>query len=840
MPAPRRAARTCPARPIFNGLPNSVGQPKAKEWPWVEGHGLCDHSTIEGVTEKLRAIALQVSAVERRTGMLDAQCSAIIESINFALNCTLPAVGGLDARTASRIATALERAAHDSDFHILECLGSDISAGWLGSRVNLSLHLGDAAILLALDGNCEPKTAPRWDVLCSLLALPAQERLERMFAFETLLCSDPACVYLSMDEQSKWSYRACVLNAAAAEATTPLAITRTAISLAQSARVHDVKKRHVGYYLCGPGRVKLTKKTPSQATAFLRWSDSALSVVAKALLRDGGVATMAAVAALGAICIAPNAPWQVVLLCAGAIAFDMLGAPFEKILGRFFDRPPLPALNFLNDGLPSAHGVVIAVPTLLIDRANIDRIVDTVSWNWAAANDDNVSIAVIADCPDSEDPAATPAERDLLAYLASSMVELSSTMRGAKGRLLVLFREREYSQTQSAWMGRERKRGKLEELHEIMIGSPSSLRAVVGDIDLLQGLRYVLVIDDDSRLGRDALCGLVAAAAHPLNAATFDGGNRVVSGHVLFAPICLTRKSALRSWRAPSLVTTGAWDEHMRPQGMKSFAHDFFGQGQFAGKGLYDVRNYMRACAGRLPDESILSHDTAEGAWLRPGEVGRAVIVEGVPTSIRALYERQHRWARGDWQNLAYFLGQGWKGSTRIDAFHWYLLLNQLRVQATPVALCSLLLMAVTTSEPLLVAWVFAMMLFPAIPRLIPTPNGKSIAPAITRTVRGFVIAAAFRMSACLHTSLLSIDALVRASWRLASRRNLLEWRSAAQVECDRGSGPAELYLQLSIAAAAVLAIVAVSLGLSVWTTLLVVVPWLALPGIYKLVERVP
>ena len=79
---------------------------------------------------------------------------------------------------------------------------------------------------------------------------------------------------------------------------------------------------------------------------------------------------------------------------------------------------------------------------------------------------------------------------------------------------------------------------------------------------------------------------------------------------------------------------------------------DLFGEGIYTGKGLYDVDVFTAALAGRVPENSVLSHDLFEGLYARTGLVTDVEVVDDYPSSVLAHTRRQHRWVRGDWQIL--------------------------------------------------------------------------------------------------------------------------------------------------------------------------------------------
>ena len=79
---------------------------------------------------------------------------------------------------------------------------------------------------------------------------------------------------------------------------------------------------------------------------------------------------------------------------------------------------------------------------------------------------------------------------------------------------------------------------------------------------------------------------------------------------------------------------------------------DLFGEGIFAGKGLYDVDAFKATLDGRVPENALLSHDLFEGLHARAALVTDVEVVDDYPASVLTHVRRQHRWVRGDWQIL--------------------------------------------------------------------------------------------------------------------------------------------------------------------------------------------
>ena len=79
------------------------------------------------------------------------------------------------------------------------------------------------------------------------------------------------------------------------------------------------------------------------------------------------------------------------------------------------------------------------------------------------------------------------------------------------GDVFFLFhRPRRCNAVEGRWMGYERKRGKLADLNALLRGGAADRFArIVGDMGALAGVRYVITLDTDTELPRDAARQLV-------------------------------------------------------------------------------------------------------------------------------------------------------------------------------------------------------------------------------------------------------------------------------------------------------------------------------------------
>src|SRR6185369_9951675 len=228
---------------------------------------------------------------------------------------------------------------------------------------------------------------------------------------------------------------------------------------------------------------------------------------------------------------------------------------------------------------------------------------------------------------------------------------------GHSDRFFLFHRDRQWNVGEGAWIGWERKRGKIEEFNRLLRGATdTSFSTQVGDLDMLPLVRYCITLDSDTRLPRDAAKRLIGIIAHPLNQPRFDARvGRVVDGYGILQPrVSVTMASAAGSLFARTYAGHTGVDPYTTA--VSDLYQDVFGEGIFTGKGLYDVDAFVAALEDRVPENALLSHDLFEGLYARTALVTDLEVVDDYPSSVLAHARRQHRWVRGDWQILWWLL----------------------------------------------------------------------------------------------------------------------------------------------------------------------------------------
>src|SRR5207253_10567315 len=115
---------------------------------------------------------------------------------------------------------------------------------------------------------------------------------------------------------------------------------------------------------------------------------------------------------------------------------------------------------------------------------------------------------------------------------------------------------------------------------------------IVGMTAILSQVKYIITLDTDTQLPRDAARQFVGAMAHPLNAARFDESGKgtsrevVTSGHGILQPrVSVSLPGTNRSRYARLYGGEPGIDQYTRT--VSDVYQDVFDEGSFIGKGIY-------------------------------------------------------------------------------------------------------------------------------------------------------------------------------------------------------------------------------------------------------------
>ncbi|HEX7332649.1 MAG TPA: glucoamylase family protein [Pyrinomonadaceae bacterium] len=632
-----------------------------------------------------------------------------------------------------------------------------------------------------------------------LSTLDWNDFFEKVSLIEPLLGKEPAGVYSRMEFASRDRYRHVVERISKRTRASELQIAEAAVKLAAQTKEDSGPKKHVGYFLIDDGLTLLENNFRYQPRPGERLRRFLLRHSTGTYLGTLTLLTLLIMSLLLYTMYAHGAAWPLLVVTAVLAlipASDLALTVLNWDLTHFFPPRLLPRMDTA-DGIPAEAATFVVVPTIFLSESQVHELVERLEVHYLANQVEHLYFALLGDFPDAASE-ETPADSNLLAIALSGIDALNR--RHGNERFHLFHRRRQWNPGENKWMGWERKRGKLEEFNRLLRGAmdTSFYVCTAGDA-LLRSIRYVITLDSDTQLPRDVARKLVGAAIHPLNQPGIDPAtNRVTFGYGILQPrVSISLASASCSKFVQ--IFSGYTGIDPYTTAVSDVYQDFFGEGNFTGKGLYHVDAFQQTLDNRVPPNSLLSHDLFESLFARAALTTDIELLDDYPASYEGYAKRSHRWTRGDWQILRWLFprvpdGEGRKVRNVLPlAARWKILDNLRRSLVAPLLFLWLVASCALFPGP---PWLWALFVFLVIafPVQLHVTTGLLMHPrGIPWTSHFWSVWGDFRTNLAqialsfvflVHQAWLMSDAIIRALYRqLVSRKKLLEWVSAAEAE---------------------------------------------------------
>jgi cyclic beta-1,2-glucan synthetase len=617
--------------------------------------------------------------------------------------------------------------------------------------------------------------------------------------------------YMAMDFLTRDRYRHAIEELAKRSPVSEVEVARRAIAEVRIARDQDTGDQRLlepGYYLIGAGRYEFEAKLGYRPPFKQRLLRSYVSHAGLAYVGSLGLLTLLLMSLLLTAAIGAGlSGFQLSLL---ALVFMFPASDIAVgLMNQFIvaGLPPchLPRLE-LKDGVPEALSTFVVVPTMFVSEAGVKLQVEQMEIRYLANPDGEVRFALLSDWVDAELETLDNDDR-----LLSVAVEAVNTLNAKYGiqRFFVFHRKRLWNASEGKWMGWERKRGKLHEFNRLLRGATdTSFLPIAGQPAAApSGVCYVITLDADTKLPMGVVAQLVGVAAHPLNQPVFDADSQtIVEGYGILQPRVTPTLPQRQERSMFHQIFAGASGTDAYSSSVSEVYQDLFTLGTYSGKGLYHVDSFEAALAGRVPDNTQLSHDLFESVYVRCGLVSDIEFFEEFPSHTEVAASREHRWVRGDWQLIPWIFGVLGKGMPMIG--RWKMLDNLRRSLSAPAAFSALVLSWAIPDAPLLllIGFVLTALAFPAILALGAGFSSPRRGTSLATHLRG----AAENVFWALCNSLVALTLLAQQAWLMTdaivttlvrlfiTRRKLLKWVTALQAKAGAGHALKNLIRPLS------------------------------------------
>jgi len=656
------------------------------------------------------------------------------------------------------------------------------------------------------------------NIISSLRAIEGvdwRKFVESMSYVEKTLCQDPDGTYELMDFATRDSYRHVIERLSRKSGRTEVSVAQSAIELAQDSHEKSLKingntqtgrTSHVGHYLIGNGIMELEGALGTSPS----WKNGIYQILRRhSLLLYLGTILLGTIVLTGVLLsmLGMNRlPGWALLLAAvpamiGGSHFVISMVNWASTL--IFSPRMLPRMDY-SHGIPVASRTLVVVPAILTGIESIDVLAEELEVRFLANRDVNLHFGLLTDLRDA-DKETLLEDESLQQHVRILIENLNKKYDSESSASFFLFhRPRRWNEQEHIWMGYERKRGKLCDLNSLLRGrSRDAFSLLSGNLTILSQVKYVITLDSDTQLPRDAARDLVATLAHPLNRAHYDKKkNRVTEGYGILQPrLAASFSSNNRTGYTKMFSGESGVDPYTRA--VSDVYQDLFLEGSFLGKGIYDVDIFEQAIRDQLPENRILSHDLLEGCYARSGLVSDVILYEDCPSRYNIDVIRRHRWIRGDWQIAAWLLPEipGCKSNAMtsqdnpLTALSRWKILDNLRRSLVPASLTLLFIMGwIVIPESIL--WTVTIIGLISL--------GPLIAAGFSTFKKGQDERLSLHFMGCIRTGMrqfkqsvltlvclpfeawYSLDAIIRTIVRiLFTHKRLLEWNSSSEVERD-------------------------------------------------------
>ena len=664
-------------------------------------------------------------------------------------------------------------------------------------RLNPDLDPSFSVSPLASEAEHRDGTEIIADALTNLIAVNAikwENFVDRTSCIEAAFLQDPARVYPRMTFETRDRYRKVVEELAERSRLTEMQVAEEAVRLAR-ANPDNPRRGHVGYWLIDDGKKELDN--------LIGYKPNLRRMMAKNAMEN---ATRLYFSAQLAGVVFVMIPPVVYLLAMGASGWQVLGGIVLSLLPATVlslivthwlitaMTPPrtLPEMNFTG-GIPDEFATAIVIPVILRTPEEAAHIGEKLEIRRLSNPDPKLRFVVLSDLTDAETE-NRPGDTEVVQALTVEIRRLNARYdAGDGGPFHLLHRARTCNPGEQCWMGRERKRGKLEDFNKLVLeGDVSPFPVIEGAVERLHGIPFAIVLDADTDLPPTTAARMIGVLAHPLNRAEIDSDTgRVTAGYAIIQPrVDILADHGTATQFSHLYAGDTAIDIYSRAA--SDVYQDLFGSGIFVGKGVYDIAALHQSLSGRIPENSILSHDLFEGLLARSALASNIVLYEDFPATYPEYAMRMHRWIRGDWQLLPWLMRRvptaaGDKADSPLTHLDRWKILDNLRRSLVPASL--------------LLFFIAGWMLLPGSALIwtllaIAAPGSYLIGEIyelLAGGIRhGFVGDAVHRLADrggrwfmaitfLVNDTIIGLDAICRALWRLTvSKRKLLEWTSAA------------------------------------------------------------
>lgn len=627
---------------------------------------------------------------------------------------------------------------------------------------------------------------------------------EQINQVENILKQDPANVYEKMDYKTKAHYRNKIKEISKKTKISEIYIAKKCLELAQKNKKEEIdfKEAHIGYYLIAEGETELLNILQNKRKRRLTNNQ-------KMNRYSLGNTIITFIITIGTILEIEKQihNWGFAIL-AGILVYipieTLVIQVMQYVLGKTVKSKIIPKLDYQN-GIPKEEATFVVIPTILKSKEKVQELMDKLEIYYLANKSENLYFALLGDasCSKQEIETFDKEVQEEGIRLIKKLNEKYPDENFPKFHFIT--RKRIWNEKEESYLGWERKRGLLNQFNEYLLGhikTPFQINSLEEVKEKIPAIKYIITLDADTELSLNAGLELIGAMSHILNLPILnEEKNKVISGYGIMQPrVGISLEAAKKTKFTRIYAGTGGTDPYANA--ISDIYQDNFEEGVFTGKGIYNLSVFSEVLKGKIPENTVLSHDLLEGSYLRCGLITDVMLMDGYPSSYQSFKTRLHRWIRGDWQIIRWLKGnildeQGNKRKNSLGHIDKYKIRNNLvRSIQEPLILiligyCLLLNIFFSLKIGYLMTIIFLCLLAPMIiqilDKIIYRKEGETYQKTFTKQIsriKAGIISGLISIGTLPDKAYMSLNAIIKTIYRMkVSKKHLLEWTTAEEAE---------------------------------------------------------
>ena len=680
----------------------------------------------------------------------------------------------------------------------------------------------------------------------TLLRMNFLNIFEQINGVEDILKKDPAGVYEKMDFKTKTYYREHIKKISKKTKVSEIYIAKKCLELASRENIEE-KETHVGYYIIAEGRQRLLeqivgkKSTKQKEERKAKWY--VLTLFFFTLIIAIGFEVY--------ILQATNSTILAVLLAIATVvpAYGMVKQIVQWLLSKWVKPKLIPKMDFQN-GVPKEATTFVVIPTIITSKEKVKKLMEKLEVYYLANKTENLYFALLGDCSAS-DKKEEPFDNEVIIEGMEMAKKLNEKYQAEElfPKFHFLYRNRIWNDKEECYLGWERKRGLLDQFNHYIVTkteSPFRTNTIEMQKENLPEIKYIITLDADTDLTLHAGLELIGAMAHILNKPKLNKKQtRVIEGYGIIQPRVGIDLNASKT----SLFTeifAGAAGTDSYTNAISDTYQDNFGEGIFTGKGIYDVTIFHTVLHGKIPENTVLSHDLLEGNYLHCGLASDILLMDGYPSTYLNFKTRLHRWIRGDYQILP------WLRKPLHFLAKYKIIDNILRSLIEPSILLALAIfigirMYFEISILPIFLFIFALLFTPTILSILDAIMGKRDGQIKQKTftpfvggIRANILRNSVEIASLPDKAYFSFHAMITSLYRMyKSKKHLLEWTTAEEAEKNNKNDSLSYYKGMAANLVVGVAMIFAGVWLSYISLAIIGIVWILAPfAIYQISKK--